>query len=165
MKIELVPLNSLFSVEPGNKFDLRKMSQCAPGDQAIAFIGRSEERNGLVAFVEKLDAVEPYKSGLITVALDGSSLSPFVQPRPFYTAKDVVVLRPLIKMSLDAKLYYCLCIEANRLPGSSNDGRGANRKLQTIQMLEPRRIPSWVSGAADSAAEQFCHELLGSLTT
>jgi len=163
MKIELVPLNSLFSIEPGNQFDLRKMSQCAPGDQAIAFIGRSGERNGLVAFVEKLDAVEPYERGLITVALDGSALSPFVQPRPFYTAKNIGVVRPLTKMSLETKLYYCLCLEASRLPGSNN-GRGANKTLQTIQLPAPRRIPSWVSGKAGSAAEEFCHELLGSLT-
>lgn len=162
MNTELVPLSSIFSVEHGDKLDLNKMTRCAPSSQAIAFIGRSGERNGFVGFVQKLDTREPHESGLITVALGGSALSSFVQPRPFYTAQNIDVLRPLTMMSLDTKLYYCLCIEANRFRYSTY-GREANRTLRALQVPALPHIPSWIKGATEAAVEEFCHDLLGSL--
>lgn len=164
MKIELVRLDSIFKVVHGNKFDLNKMSKCAPSDQAVAFIGRTGERNGFVAFVDKLETNEPYESGLITVALGGSALSSFVQPRPFYTAQNIDVLRPLSAMSFDVKLYYCLCIEANRFRYSTF-GREANRTLNELSVPALHCIPSWVKDATEAAVEEFCHELQGSLKT
>lgn len=164
MNIELVSLSSIFTIEHGNKFDLNKMSKCAPSDHAIAFIGRSGERNGFVAFVDELDTVAPYENGLITVALGGSALSSFIQPRPFYTGQNIDVLRPLAAMSLDIKLYYCLCIEANRFRYSTY-GREANRTLKIIQVPALHCIPSWARGATEAAVEEFCHELLESLKT
>jgi len=164
MSKQLVSLSSIFKIEHGNKLDLNKMSKCEPSDQAIAFIGRSGERNGCVGFVEKLDTVKPYESGLITVALGGSALSSFVQPRPFYTAQNIDVLRPLTTMSLDAKLYYCLCIEANRFRYSTY-GREANRTLKTIQVPALHCLPSWVTSATQVAVEEFCRDLMGSLKT
>jgi len=160
MSIELVPLNSIFEIKHGSKLDLNKMSKCAPGEQSIAFIGRSGERNGFVGFVERLEMLEPYESGLITVALGGSALSSFVQPRPFYTAQNIDVLRPRSGMSLDTKLYYCLCIEANRFRYSTY-GREANRTLRNIMVPSLRHIPSWVSGAAKTAINNFSNELMG----
>ena len=34
--MNLVPLNRVFIVGHGNKFDLNKMTQCAPTDEAVA---------------------------------------------------------------------------------------------------------------------------------
>jgi hypothetical protein len=160
MAIELVPLNSIFEILHGNKLDLNKMSQCAPSADAIAFIGRSDERNGFTAFVERLDLVKPYDSGLITVALGGSALASFVQPREFYTAQNIDVLRPRSPMSLDTKLYYCLCITANRFRYSTF-GREANRTLKTLEIPALRCVPSWVHGAAKTSVAAFASELMG----
>jgi len=160
MTSELIPLNKVFKIERGNKFDLNKMSRCAPSEQAVVFIGRTGERNGFVAFVEKLDATEPFESGLITVALGGSALSSFVQPRPFYTAQNIDVLRPLVTMSLDTKLYYALCIEANRFRYSTF-GREANRTLRHLLTPPPECVPSWVEGATVAAVEELCRDMNG----
>lgn len=154
-----VSLDSLFEISRGNKFDFNKMVKSSMGEHSIAFIRRSSERNGLVAFVEKVEDIEPYESGLITVALGGSALSSFVQPRPFYTAQNIDVLRPRFAMSLDVKLYYCLCIETNQFRYSTY-GREANRTLKNIQVPALDHIPSWVSGVSKAAIEGFCNRLI-----
>jgi hypothetical protein len=156
-----VPLNSIFAIKHGTKLDYNKMTECGAGEHAVTFIGRSGERNGFVGFVERLDTTEPYASGLITVALGGSALSSFVQPRPFYTAQNIDVLRPLTPMSIDMKLYYCLCIEANRFRYSTF-GREANRTLKTIRVPALSSLPAWVKGATKLAVQEFCDELIDS---
>src|SRR4051794_40514345 len=115
MTESLSTVASLFDISRGNKFDLNKMERCSGrAAGAVAFLNRSGERNGIASFVRKVVGVDPYDDGLITVALGGSALSSFVQPRPFYTGQNVDVLKPKRAMSLDEKLYYCVCIEANR---------------------------------------------------
>lgn len=158
-KISLVRLDQIFVVAHGSKLDLNKMRKCAASDDdAVLFVGRSGERNGFAAFVKKLDYVEPYPSGLITVALGGSALSSFVQPQPFYTAQNIDVLTPIAPMSMDIKLYYCLCIEANRFRYSTY-GREANRTLKTIQVPSRESLPDWVDGTKKKAVNDLCKEL------
>jgi hypothetical protein len=154
----LVELNCLFEIEHGNKFDLNKMEQCPPKSGAIAFVGRSSERNGIVAFVKKLGDHEPFPQGLITVALGGSALSSFVQPRPFYTAQNIDVLIPRKKMSLDVRLYYCLCIEANRFRYSTF-GREANRTLKVLRVPNLESLPEWVNGITAIAISELGRDL------
>jgi hypothetical protein len=151
-----VPLAELFVIEHGNKFDLNKMQPCRPG-QGVAFVGRSGERNGIVGSVRRT-AAKPFPAGLITVALGGAALSSFVQPRPFYTAQNIDVLRPRTKMSLDTKLYYCLCIEANRFRYSAF-GREANRTLRALAVPPLADVPSWVAGTTTNAATTLTRDL------
>ena len=157
--MNLVRLDQVFIIEHGSKLDLNKMITCSATDEdGVLFVGRSGERNGFAAFVRKLDYVDPYPSGLITVALGGSALSSFVQPRPFYTAQNIDVLTPLAPMSMDVKLYYCLCIEANRFRYSTY-GREANRTLKTIAVPSLESSPSWVDGTKKKAVNDLCKEL------
>ena len=152
-----VALSGVFEVVHGTKLDLNKMSKCAFGEDAIAFIGRSRERNGLVSFVDRCSS-EPFQEGLITVALGGSALSSFVQPRPFYTAQNVDVLIPPEDMCLDVKFFYCLCIEANSFRYSTY-GREANRTLKSILVPDPDDLPGWVSGTVERAIVEFTRAL------
>ena len=76
--MDVVPLHLLFKISRGSKLDYNKMKQCPCSLDAISFVGRSGERNGFVGYVEQLSGKDPYKSGLITVALGGSALSSFV---------------------------------------------------------------------------------------
>jgi hypothetical protein len=154
----LVELQALFDIQHGNKFDLNKMHRCRVSAEAVAFVGRSGTRNGIVAFVRGLPDHTPYESGLITVALGGAALSSFVQPRPFYTAQNIDVLRPRTAMSLDTKLYYCLCIEANRFRYSTF-GREANRTLKHLPVPSLDAVPPWVAGTARLAMEELGHDL------
>lgn len=156
--IQLDELHRLFEIEHGNKFDLNKMEQCEPSSDAVAFVGRSGEDNGIVSFVKEIEEVEPHSAGLITVALGGAALSSFVQPKRFYTAQNIDVLRPRTDMSLDVQLYYCLCIEANRFRYSTF-GREANRTLKNLLVPKLECVPTWVSGTTAAAVQELNRDL------
>lgn len=162
-EVELIRLDGLFKIEHGNKFDLNKMKQIAPKEDVIAFVGRSGENNGIVAYVEKYENVEPFQSGNITVALGGSTLSSFVQHMPFYTAQNIDVLKPLTNMTLDVKFYYCLCIETNRFRYSTF-GREANRTLHLLLVPKIEAIPSWVNGIAKKSLDELKADLTAMLS-
>jgi hypothetical protein len=61
-------------------------------------------------------------------------------------------------MSLDIKLYYCLCIEANRFRYSTF-GREANRTLRTLLVPDLASVPAWVHGTAAAAVSALCRDL------
>lgn len=156
---KLLPLSEVFSIVHGNKFDLNKMRPPLEGQDPVAFIGRSGERNGIATFVAPVKGVQPYAAGLITVALGGATLSSFVQPRPFYTAQNIDVLKPLAPMSLDEKLFYCLCIEANKFRYSTF-GREANRTLKLLSVPARECVPAWIAGATARSVTQLSADLL-----
>jgi hypothetical protein len=161
--MKLTELNKLFQIDYGNKLDLNKMKVTGANEDAIDFVGRSGEKNGIVAYVEKLTHIEPYPAGYITVALGGAALSSFVQARPFYTAQNIAILQPLTDMTLNTKLYYCLCIEANRYRYSTF-GREANRTLRTLLVPTIASIPTWCSEATKNSIKQLKHDLEKILT-
>lgn len=85
-------LNKLYIIYMGNGFDKNKMIMDNP---TINFVSRVSYNNGVDCKVEKVEYVEPYKAGLLTVALGGSYLgSCFIQEEPFYTAQNVAILEP-----------------------------------------------------------------------
>lgn len=139
--MKVVPLREVFAVEYGSKFDFNKMTPCNR-DEGVAFVGRASRDHGVVGFVNRIVSAEPYAAGLITVALGGSKLlSSFVQEYPFYTAQNVAVLTPLAPMDFKTKLYYCLCIKANRYRYSAF-GREANRTLRILDVPSRNDVPS-----------------------
>lgn len=156
--IALVELHKVFQIDHGSKLDLNKMT-LSSGNEAVAFVNRSGERNGISRFVSKLSGREPYAAGLITVALGGAALSSFVQPRPFYTSQNVDVLTPLKSMSLDEKLYYCQCIEANKFRYSTF-GREANRSLRNLLVPDRKSVPVWVAGITARSVQELNADLL-----
>lgn len=97
MKIEIKDwkpflLKDLYNIKLGNKFDKDKMSTENP---TVNFVSRISYNNGVDLKVDKINKIEPYPSGYLTVALGGSYLgSCFVQEEPFYTGQNVAVLEP-----------------------------------------------------------------------
>lgn len=141
----MITVSGLFNVEYGNKFDMNKM-QSSDKDKGIAFVGRRGGLTGLSGisgYVAPVPGVEPYPAGTITVALGGSRLlSSYVQQRPYYTAQNVAVLRPLDQyMPLKYRLFYAMCIKHNDFRYTAF-GREANRTLGSIQL--PEDVPGWV---------------------
>ena len=65
-------------------------------------------------------------------------------------------------MSLETKLYYCLCIEANRFRYSTY-GREANRTLRTLLVPSLESNPAWVFKAAAKALDELKSDLIASL--
>ncbi|MEG2015920.1 MAG: restriction endonuclease subunit S [Oscillospiraceae bacterium] len=132
-------ISDLFNLHQGNGFELYNMNSIKKTN--INFVSRTAQNNGVVAEVEKVGNIVPFPAGFITVALGGSVLSTFVQRKPFYTAFHVMVLEPKRMMSLNEKLFYCMCIQNNAYRYSY--GRQANKTLKNIEI--PESAPAWLS--------------------
>ncbi|CAN5859630.1 hypothetical protein BH11PLA1_BH11PLA1_18170 [soil metagenome] len=157
-KPKYVPLSAVFRILHGNKLDLNKMLAPSDDEAPVAFIGRSGKENGIVGFVRQHPVYDPFPAGAITVALGGAALSSFVQQRPFYTAQNIDVLTPLATMTLDVKLFYCQCIEANSFRYSTF-GREANRTLKQLLVPPLEAVPDWVEGIAARAVKDLVGDL------
>ena len=95
--------DDLFIIDSGTKLDKVKMSDNAP---SVNFVGRANANNGVTDFIDKIDGLEPYKAGYMTISLGGEYLgSCFIQDKPFYTSQNVTVLIPKKEMSYYQKLY------------------------------------------------------------
>lgn len=135
-----VKLSSIFDIKYGNSLDLFALEICEEGDEnAINFVSRTRENNGVSACVKLIDNIAPFEAGLITVAGSGNSvLESSVQLSPFYTGFHVFILKPRRNMTILEKLFYCHCIRQNRYKYSF--GRQANKTLKDI--LIPSEMPT-----------------------
>ena len=77
----------------------------------INFVSSQDKNNGVVAKVEECEGIKKYPAEVITVPLKGSVLMAHVQPEPCYVAHQIAVLIPKKPMTIQEKLYYCLCIQ------------------------------------------------------
>ena len=146
----MIPLHEIADISYGDQLDLNKMDRLPASKGGVAFIGRSSENHGVSATVALLSGLDPHEAGLITVALGGTKLlASFVQEQPFYTAQNVVILKPKTQMTFADKLYLCLAIRHNRFRYSAF-GREANRTLKHLLVPEPSEFPSWGDGCGDS---------------
>lgn len=98
----------MFDIDMGNKFDKSKMDTTK---NDINFVGRTGNNNGINATCGMYNNVEPYPSGLLTLALGGSVGSCFIQQKPFYTSQNVIVLIPKDNISDDAKQFIATVIQ------------------------------------------------------
>ena len=153
----MITLDSLFDVNKGNQLALNRIVRTTDAGHGIAYVARSHRNNGITAWVRAIDGLKPAKGGDISVCLRSRNhaLSAFVQPRPFYTTYHVAVLSPKKLMSLQEKLWWCLCIRANRF--RFHFGRQANRTIGSL--LLPDAVPSWAMTVQvprhDSSAPQM----------
>lgn len=94
-------LYDIFDIDMGNKFDRGKM----PVGDAVNFVGRTGNNNGVNAVCGFVDGVAPYDAGALTLALGGTIGACFVQTDKFYTSQNVVVLFPRQPISLMTKCF------------------------------------------------------------
>ena len=152
--MKLVPVSSIFDVRYGVNLELNKQEIVPNG---INFVSRTSLNNGVSAKVKRIPEIEPVEAGVLTVAGGGSVLETFVQPEPFYSGRDLYYLKPLIPMTLDEKLYYCMCIRANKY--RYNYGRQANRTLRDIMIPTKESIPKWVHSTMTEVASSWREHL------
>lgn len=133
------PVKNLFNVVYGVNLELNKMELDPNG---INFVSRTAKNNGVSAKVKKIDKIIPIPSGMITVAGGGSVMESFLQPEPFYSGRDLYYLKPKIELSDQEKIYYCVCLRANKY--RFNYGRQANRTLKDVLIPSINEIPNWV---------------------
>ncbi|MCC8014877.1 MAG: restriction endonuclease subunit S [Eubacterium sp.] len=134
-------VNDLFTVQYGVNLELMTLEILPKNDkEGINFVARTAENNGVVARVRKIDGIEIQPAGVLSCASGGSVLSTFVQREPFYSGRDLYILTPKKSMSLQEKLYWCMCIKANAYKYAY--GRQANKTLKYIEL--PDKVPEWV---------------------
>ncbi len=98
----------VFDIDMGTKLDKIKMDTT---EEEVAFVGRSNANNGVTQKCKKIDELEPYKAGSLSLALGGAYLgSCFVQEEPFYTSQNVIVLIPKQKISFETKQFIATAI-------------------------------------------------------
>ena len=100
--------DDMFGIDMGTKMDKAKMKEVHP---TINFIGRANANNGITTCVDRIDDIEPYPSGYMTLSLGGEYLgSCFIQPKPFYTSQNVIVLIPNDNMTDNIKRFIATMI-------------------------------------------------------
>lgn len=93
----------MFGIDMGTKMDKAKMKELHP---SVNFVGRANANNGITTCVDKIDDIEPYPSGYMTLSLGGEYLgSCFIQPKSFYTSQNVIVLIPNDNMTDNIKRF------------------------------------------------------------
>jgi len=98
----------MFGIDMGTKMDKAKMKEIHP---SVNFVGRANANNGITTCVDKIDDIEPYPSGYMTLSLGGEYLgSCFIQPKPFYTSQNVIVLIPNDNMTDNVKRFIATMI-------------------------------------------------------
>ncbi|MDT3845851.1 MAG: restriction endonuclease subunit S [Vibrio anguillarum] len=138
----MVELQEIFNVKYGVNLELNKLTQSQDG---INFVSRTAKNNGVSSVVELIEGKEPIEAGVITVSGGGSVLEAFLQPEPFYSGRDLYYLEPKFKLTTAQKLYYCVCIRANKYKYSY--GRQANRTLKHLKVPHFDDFPKWVNNA------------------
>lgn len=134
----LVPLNEIFTITYGVNMELYKFDECKhTHNNAIPFVSRTEKNNGVSAFVEKRIGYEPNPAHTLSVAVGGTVLATFYQPKPYYSGRDLYYLSPRKEMSIGEMLYYSMIIRSNAYRYSY--GRQANKTLKDI--LVPDKMP------------------------
>lgn len=130
-------LEEIFRVEYGVNLELNSCDETNSDDvDAVNFVSRSKDNNGVTAYIKRIPNIKPQKAGIITVAGGGSSvLSTFVQTSPFYSGRDLYLLIPHDEMSIYSKLFLCTLIMANKYKYSF--GRQANKTLPKIKLMIP----------------------------
>ncbi|GHU84601.1 hypothetical protein FACS189473_2310 [Spirochaetia bacterium] len=142
MKTDLIRLRDCFDIVYGINLELVNLVQCKSSDiGAIPFVSRTENNNGVSAFVLTEIDITPNPAHTLSVAGGGSVLATFYQPLPYYSGRDLYILIPKNDMSVIEMLFYAECIKVNRY--KYNYGRQANKTLRDI--LIPSQIPEGLS--------------------
>jgi len=148
-----IEVGNLFDISYGHSMELNRLQTCAP-DEGVAFVSRKMGDNGIAAYVVRINDIEPGEPFELTCALSGNGvLSTFVQEQQFYTGFHVARLRPKVALTLEEKLFYCMCIRANRFRYSY--GRQANRTLSSLIVPSPDSIPAWVDGGLQRLTDEW----------
>lgn len=120
-------LHDLFNIRMGNGFDNNKMTDENP---SVNLVSRTSSNNGVSWRVDVVKGVQPFESGLITVALGGSIGASFVQVEPFYTGQNVAVLKAKKEIPLRCKLFVTRLIEFESSIRYQTFGRELNAHIK-----------------------------------
>ena len=81
----------------------------------------------------------------------------FLQTEPFYSGRDLFYLQPKAELTVEQKLFYCMCIRANKF--RFNYGRQANKTLRGLLVPDVADIPSWTGSVFKDVVSQWVSRL------
>lgn len=141
--MQMPKISDLFTLDYGHSLELNRLEQSTELD-AVNFVGRAARNNGVTARVSSIAGLPPAAAGTISVALGGQGGAgvAFLQPSPYYCGRDVMILTPKNLMPEQKKLWWVMCITANRF--RFGFGRQANRTLKDLNLPSPKDMPAWV---------------------
>lgn len=129
-------ISEIFNIERGTSY----FNQFVENENAdYNYVTTSGEKQGVKCRVEYNANYKIYPAGTLTVAMQGSVLSCFVQTHQFYLQTHVAALIPKEEMDIKTKLLYAYLI--NKHSYRFNYGRKANRTLGLLQVPEISEIP------------------------
>lgn len=138
-------VGELFDVVYGINMELNACTETSMHDpEAVAFVARTSENNGISAYVKPVKGKIPQPPNTITVAGGGSVLSTFLQTRPFYSGRDLYLLQEKQPISNSAKLFVITELQAEKY--RFNYGRQANRTLPHLNLhlpIDKDGNPNW----------------------
>jgi hypothetical protein len=136
-------VSELFTLKYGHSLELNRLEQSSELT-AVNFVGRAARNNGVTARVKRLVDINPAAANTISVALGGQGGAgvAFLQPRPYYCGRDVMILTPKESMTEQEMLWWAMCITANRF--RFGFGRQANRTLKDLRLPALKEMPDWV---------------------
>lgn len=136
--MQLVKLSELFDAKYGVNLELFSLEENNKrSNEFVPFISRTENNNGVSAFVKIDQNLKPILKNTLTVAVSGSVLSTFLQPYEYYSGRDLYYLVPKKQMTERELIYYSICIKKNKYKYSY--GRQANKTLKDL--LIPTKVP------------------------
>ena len=136
--------DKLFNISIGRSNDLNALKQVDKSDDnAVAFVSRTRENNGVTAYVDKNTVSQIYHGQFIAVPMVGNSCLATIQNGDFCVSQNMALMRPWKYMTLEQMAYYALCIEANAFRYSY--GRPLSLKeLKKLSLPSKEEIPDWV---------------------
>lgn len=138
-------LGELFDVKYGINLELVNLEETTPADKdSIRFVSRTENNNGVSAFVKKQSVYKPNPANTISVAGGGSVLATFLQTSEYYSGRDIYYLQPKHEeMSNSILLFITTLIRREKY--RFNYGRQANKSLKTLTIKLPAKDnkPDW----------------------
>lgn len=152
--MKLVPVSKLFKVVYGSNLELNALEIDSEG---VNFVSRTAMNNGVSAKVKLVDGLEPIEAGVLTVAGGGSVAETFLQPEPFYSGRDLFYLKPLVPMTVEQKLFFCMCIRANKF--RFNYGRQANKTLPDLLVPDISEVPDWAAPVFNQVVGKWTEQL------
>ena len=157
--MRLKRIDELFEIQYGNSFNLSSLTVCEKTNKhTINFVSRTARNNGVSAVVEKIAGANIMNAGTLSVAVGGSVMETFLQPKDYYTGYHVLVLTPKIEMTDTQKLFYCVCIRKNKYKYSY--GRQANKTLKNILIPDTMEIPTYINSFKIPDYEKFFTSLI-----
>ncbi len=132
-------ISDIFTVKTGGDLWLEKE---IPG--SIPVISLGFENNGVVGYIQKNEEHHLYPAGSITVSGWAGGMKAFVQVKDFYVRGRVKILIPKIKLTLQQKLYYCCCFNANAYRYTYGR-KSSGERFSDLLIPSINELPKWIN--------------------